>query len=158
MSFDDDGIEVRRLREADLERVVEIAQSLKEAPDWPRHLYVDALRPESLARRLALVATDRKSGEVIGFAIASTLPPEAELETIAVAAHAQRCGIGRRLLVALVDELQQAGVEALLLEVRASNAAAIHFYQSQSLKKTGVRKRYYADPREDAVLMMLRLV
>lgn len=158
MSRERDEVEVRPLREADLERAFEIAQSLKAAPDWPRHFYVEALQPESSRRRIALAAADRRSGELIGFTVASLIPPEAELESIAVVAPGQRCGVGRQLLAALVEELQRAGVEALLLEVRASNLAAIRFYESQNFKQIGVRKRYYADPEEDAILMSLQIL
>jgi ribosomal-protein-alanine N-acetyltransferase len=69
----------------------------------------------------------------------------------------QRRGIGRRLVVALVAELERAEVEKLHLEVRASNGIAIAFYHSLGFIETGHRTRYYADPVEDAVLMELRL-
>jgi ribosomal-protein-alanine N-acetyltransferase len=84
------------------------------------------------------------------------IPPEAELESIAVARNVQRHGIGRRLLHALTRELQHQGIEELLLEVRASNLPAIGFYRTANFKQTGIRPRYYIDPQEDAVLMSLR--
>jgi ribosomal-protein-alanine N-acetyltransferase len=57
----------------------------------------------------------------------------------------------------LVTRLGTLGTVELHLEVRASNLAAIRFYQAQNFKQTGARPRYYADPEEDAVLMTLRL-
>jgi ribosomal-protein-alanine N-acetyltransferase len=157
MKIDVEMIEIRNLCEADLDAVLGIAEILEQAPQWPRSLYEEALKPDSPRPRVALVACDTLTGEAAGFAIAALVSPEAELETIAVAGYAQRRGIGRRLLSALVTELSHAGIEKLLLEVRASNRAAIRFYESANFKQIGTRVRYYADPEEDAVLMSLQL-
>jgi ribosomal-protein-alanine N-acetyltransferase len=142
---------------ADVERVIEIAQSLKDAPHWPPAVYLAALDPESEPRRIALVAADAETGATAGFLVASLLPPQAELETIAVAPGGQRRGLGRRLLVAMVEELRTEQVTEILLEVRASNDAAFRFYLALGFTETGRRRGYYADPVEDAVLMSLRL-
>ncbi len=158
MSFEPGELEIRRLAEGDLDSVINLASVLEEAPHWPRQLYEEALRADSVRPRIALVVCDRGRGEVVGFALASLVPPEAELETIAVAARFQRCGVGRQLLAALVRELQQVRVQELLLEVRASNHPAIRFYRAQNFKQTGIRTRYYIDPQEDAVLMSLQLI
>jgi ribosomal protein S18 acetylase RimI-like enzyme len=93
----------------------------------------------------------------VGFAVASLLPPQAELETIAVAAEAQRCGVARQLFAKLAEELRKAQAMELLLEVRASNYPVIAFYRALGFAQTGSRPRYYADPIEDAVLMRLPL-
>lgn len=157
MSFDAAEIEIGRLNETDIDAVLGIAEVLAGAPHWPRKLYEEALRAESPRLRIALVAREPRGGGVAGFAIASLIPPVAELESIAVAANAQRQGIGGRLLTALAAELRRAGGEELLLEVRSSNLAAVRFYEAQNFKKTGARPAYYADPEEDALLMSLRL-
>ncbi len=83
---------------ADLNRVLEIASSLPTAPHWAEAAYAHALDPNAILRRVALVAEDT-SGAVVAFAIASVIVPQAELETIAVAAEAQRKGIARLLLL-----------------------------------------------------------
>jgi [ribosomal protein S18]-alanine N-acetyltransferase len=158
MSVDAARIEIRPLAEADLDRVVGLAEALPEAPHWPRQLYEEALSDDAPRPRIALVAQDLGCGEVAGFIIASLIRPEAELESIAVSAQVQRRGVGRRLFATLIDELRHAGVEELLLEVRASNLTAIRFYAAQNFKRAGTRSRYYTDPQEDAVLMTLRLV
>jgi len=140
---------------ADVARVLEIAASLQEPPHWPESAYLDALSPESTPRRIALVAAGL--GEVEGFTVASLLPPQAELESIAVAAGSQRRGFGRMLFDALLSELRKGGVLEITLEVRASNHAALAFYRRAGFSKKGLRRAYYADPVEDAVLMRLGL-
>ena len=143
---------------ADLNRVHEIAEGLKEAPHWPVSAYVAAIDPENTPRRIALVATDQDDETPKGFLVASLLPPEAELETVAVAAQGQRRGVGARLLQALTEELRAEQASRLILEVRASNLAAMELYRAHGFEEMGRRPRYYADPEEDAVLMSLNLV
>jgi ribosomal-protein-alanine N-acetyltransferase len=149
------------MRAADLERVMEIAASLRDAPKWKDSAYVAAMNPENGPRRIALVAADSVSDIPSAFLVAGVVAPEAELETIAVAAKTQRRGVGGMLLRGLVEELrseQVAGLIAgLILEVRASNQAALRLYRNHGFEETGRRPRYYADPEEDAVLMRLSL-
>jgi len=142
---------------ADLERVLEIAGSLPEAAHWPVAAYLAAVDPENTPRRIALVAEGPENGTPAGFLVASLLGPEGELETIAVATSGQRRGIGRQLLSVLIEELRNGGVDDLILEVRASNQAALGFYAAQGFRQAGRRPRYYADPEEDAMLMRLKL-
>jgi len=149
------GLRIRPMSAADLDRVMEIAVGLDKAPHWARAAYESALSPAHSPKRIALVAEDEYSGVVIGFAVASLLPPEAELETMAVARESQRRGVAGRLFRALVEELRAAEVSDLNLEVRASNGAAIGFYRAQGFAETGRRPRYYADPEEDAILLRL---
>jgi ribosomal-protein-alanine N-acetyltransferase len=142
---------------ADLDQVMEIAESLKEAPQWPRSAYLAALEPEATPRRVALVAEESIAGVVVGFAVASLLPPEAELEMIAVAPTAQRRGLARQIFLSLAEELRTAEVFGIMLEVRASNRPALELYRQLGFEETGRRPRYYHDPVEDAILMRLRL-
>ena len=162
-NFDPGSLEIRPLDSDNFEQILAIAEMVEEAPHWSRAHYKELLPAGDLfsdqtsRSRIALVARDTRSGEVLGFVVASLVHSEAELESIAVAASARRRGIGRQLLASLVTRLRTAGAAELHLEVRASNLAAIYFYGAENFKQTGIRPRYYADPEEDAVLMTLRL-
>jgi ribosomal-protein-alanine N-acetyltransferase len=151
------AVRVRRMTPADLDSVIEIAESLKEAPHWPRAAYLAAVDPEAARRRIALVADDSGSKTVVGFAIASLLAPQAELEMIAVASAAQRHGLARRIFAALSAELALAEMTEIILEVRVSNHPALGLYRRLGFAETGRRSRYYHDPVDDAVLMRLEL-
>jgi ribosomal-protein-alanine N-acetyltransferase len=142
---------------ADLPRVMEIAQSLEEAPEWPPAAWAAVLSRHAVPRRIALVAAEPLSGIIAGFAVAILVPPQSELELIAVVTRSRRRGIGRLLIAALASELLAAGMQELFLEVRVSNRAARDFYRALGFAETGRRARYYTDPEEDAVLMSLRL-
>jgi ribosomal-protein-alanine N-acetyltransferase len=148
---------IRPMTPADLDRVMEIAGSLKDAPHWPLAVYQAALHPQSVPRRIALVAEDAVTGGLVGFAVASVVGAQAELESIAVAAEGQRRGMGAGLLAVLVEELKRSQVDELLLEVRASNGQALEFYRRRGFSQSGRRPRYYADPVEDALLLALPL-
>jgi ribosomal-protein-alanine N-acetyltransferase len=149
------NILIRQMTAADIPQVMEVAASLPEAPHWPESAYLDASNSESIPSRIALVVVG--SGSVQGFTVASLLPPQAELELIAVSTGSQRQGMGRMLFDRLVHDLLSSGVLELVLEVRASNHSALAFYRSAGFGQTGVRPAYYVDPIEDAVLLRLQL-
>ena len=151
------NVQIRPMTAADVSRVMEIAASLPEAPQWPEAAYLTALNPESTPHRIALVGAGPPPESVQGFTVASLLAPQAELESIAVAAGSQRLGLGRVLFDALANDLRAAGVLEIVLEVRASNRPALAFYRSAGFGQTGLRRAYYADSIEDALLMRLHV-
>jgi ribosomal-protein-alanine N-acetyltransferase len=153
----DPAFQIRRMLAADIGRVMEIAAGLEHAPRWPQSTYTSALATEAVPRRICLVAEDSESSGVAAFAVASLIGPQAELESIAVAAAHQRRGMARRLFAALLAEFEAAGVTEVLLEVRASSLPALRLYLSLGFTETGRRPGYYADPVEDAILLGLRL-
>jgi len=85
------------------------------------------------------------------------LPPEAEVLKVAVLPGMREHGIGRMLAEALIDTLRDKGLVKLHLEVRESNRAARVLYETCGFRHSGRRRDYYSAPREDAVLMTLRL-
>jgi ribosomal-protein-alanine N-acetyltransferase len=150
-------LKIRALTAADVNVVLALSATVQNAPHWPRTAYIAALAATSTPRRIALVAVSAQPEQLLGFAIASLLPLQAELESIVVATTTQRQGLGRRLFQELARQLRAAGTRELLLEARASNKAALAFYRSLGFTQTGLRPRYYADPIEDAVQMRLDL-
>ncbi|MGA2572347.1 MAG: hypothetical protein ABSF23_17715 [Terracidiphilus sp.] len=98
MSATIEGVLIRRMNGTDLARVKAIAKSLPDAPHWRKSAYKKAIDPDSTRRRIALVAVGPEAAGVRGFAVASLLPPQAELETIAVESASQRRGLSRKLL------------------------------------------------------------
>jgi len=145
------------LAESHLPGVMQIAETLEGTPRWPPDSYRELTGKNPSVRRITFVARAAHTAEVAGFVIARHTPPEAELESICVATAFQRCGVGWRLMKALFEALGRAGVKRLYLEVRDSNAPALALYRRLGFVETGVRRGYYANPREDAVLMELKL-
>ena len=152
------AVHIRRMTASDLDRVMEITARLKELSQWTRANYQAALHAEAVPRRMALAAIGPEPEfRLMGFAVASLTAPQAELETIAVTAENQRRGVARKLLDEIFEKLALAGATEVVLEVRASNQAALGLYWRLGFKETGRRLRYYHDPVEDAVLMRLGL-
>ena len=136
---------------------MEVGRRLKDAPHGRSPLILAAIDPNSAAAKNCRWWRLTRRRKVAGFAVAALLPPQAELETIAVAAEGQRRGVGGRLFAELLALLRAEQVTEVILEVRASNQAALGLYQALGFLESGRRTSYYADPHEDAVLMGLRL-
>ena len=101
-----------------------------------------------------LVALD-DAGRVAGYAgLALVRPAEAWVQNIAVRRDAQRAGIGRALLEALISYAEQRGAAQVLLEVAADNAPAQQLYARYGFEPVGVRRGYYQPSNTDALVMM----
>jgi len=148
------SVRIRVMESRDLNGVLVIAAALREAPQWSRVAYVAAIADDGL-KRIALVAEN--AAGVVGFSVASVVAAEAELESIAVAESAQRCGIGVELLRTTMREAKSLGVDNMVLEVRASNIGAAALYAKAGFEVIGRRPEYYSNPVEDAILLGLRL-
>jgi len=144
------------MQAADISRVMDIAAGLPDAPHWPENAYARALDTAAAPARVALVADDPE-GSVSGFAVAVLIPPQAELETIVVALPAQRRGLGAGLLAELFTTLKNREITEVMLEVRESNQGARRFYAASGFEEAGRRTGYYAEPKEDAILLSRRL-
>jgi ribosomal-protein-alanine N-acetyltransferase len=101
-----------------------------------------------------VVASD--GGQVVGYAGAFVLPPDSDVQTIAVRADRQGSGVASALLANLVDEARAAGCTHLMLEVRADNAPALALYARFGFAQISLRPRYYPDGG-DALILRRRL-
>ena len=143
---------IRPMQPADIEPVMALARSLAHAPVWPRAVYESALDRTAAPPRIALVA-EAADTRILGFAVTVLVPPQSELETIAVAATAQRQGIAGRLLAEMMAQLKENEITEVTLEVRESNHPARGLYRAAGFSETGRRTAYYSDPKEDAILL-----
>lgn len=110
-----------------------------------------------LENRLSCWLVAEEQGRVVGYVGSQSVLDGADMMNLAVAPEFRRQGIGEALVNTLVSHLQQKGIIALLLEVRASNAPAIALYQGLGFTQVGRRPRYYRNPREDALIMRKEL-
>lgn len=92
--------------------------------------------------------------EVIAYVIGRLIAPEGEIYRIAVREDKRGRGIGYRLLDYAVKTSKGQGLERLFLEVRSKNVPAIKLYTSYGFKQIGLRKGYYKNPADDAVIML----
>ena len=90
--------------------------------------------------------------DIVGYAGLFVLPPDADVQTIAVGTQARGRGVGQLLLTALIERARDLGCRSLLLEVRVDNSAALRLYRSAGFVEMSRRARYYADG-SDALVM-----
>lgn len=96
-----------------------------------------------------------EGGEVVGYGGLWLVIDEAHVTNVAVAPAHQRKGIGRRLMVELLRAAREAGMVCATLEVRAGNGPALSLYENLGFVRTALRRGYYPDNKEDAVVMWL---
>ena len=100
-----------------------------------------------------LVADD--NGRVAGYVGSQTVMDETDMMNVAVHPDYRKQGIATALIVGLVGELRKKGSHCLTLEVRASNENAISLYRKLDFQQIGLRKNYYHNPKEDALILRM---
>jgi ribosomal-protein-alanine N-acetyltransferase len=108
------------------------------------------LRPPEPARSAQL---EEELRSIVGYAGIWVMTDEAHITTIASHPDVRGMGVGEFLLVALIHRGIEIGARWMTLEVRASNAVAQNLYRKYTFKEMGVRRRYYSDNGEDALVM-----
>ena len=137
---------IRRLIYADLPHVIAIERRSFPTP-WSLAMFVLEL---SKASGICLAALD--GDEPVGYCVCSRYDTVWHLMNVAVNPDRRREGVAAALLRRLFDEADKPG-EQYTLEVRPSNGAAIALYEAFGFKRAGVRKGYYHDNKEDALIM-----
>lgn len=143
---------LRPMLEADLDAIMQIEPTIYSHP-WTRGNFNDSLK----AGHNAWVMT--QDNEIIGYAVIMIVLDEAHLLNISIAAPYQKQGLGRMLLMYLIDQAKALKTENMFLEVRVSNVSAIALYEDVGFVEMSIRRGYYpaSKGREDAVLMGLAL-
>ena len=94
-----------------------------------------------------------EGNRVAGYVGSQTVLDESDMMNIAVHPECRRQGVARRLIEELIAQLTLRGSHCLTLEVRASNAPAITLYEGLGFVQVGLRKNYYRNPKEDAMIL-----
>ena len=139
---------IRRMTMDDVDGVAAVEAATFPTP-WSRDAFVSEMK--NVAARY-LVA--EKDGRVIGYAGAWIILDESHITNIAVLKDERGQGVGRKLTHGLLQYLSNLGAAYATLEVRKSNEVAQNLYVSLGFIKLGVRKRYYEDNGEDALIMV----
>ena len=142
-------VELRRLELRDLNAIEEIERSSYPTP-WSRSMFASELaKPSSLC----LGAFDVHSDRLVGYLIISRYVDAWHVMNLAVAPKYRRRRIAAGLLDRLFELTANEGRRGYTLEVRVSNDIAIKLYEQAGFKARGIRRGYYTDNREDALIM-----
>lgn len=138
---------LREMKEQDSSKIAQLEQAVF-GDAWTK-----AGIEETWRQSHAFVVVAEENDEIKGYCIIYYVLDEAEIARIAVSKSNRCTGIGSRILEEAEKICLGKGALRLLLDVRESNKAARKFYQKHGFRQDGIRKNFYADPVEDAVLM-----
>jgi ribosomal-protein-alanine N-acetyltransferase len=142
-------VELRRLELRDLAQIEEIERVSYPTP-WSRSMFASELsKPSSLC----LGAFDAETGKLLGYLVISRYVDAWHVMNIAVLPNRRRQGIASQLMNRLFDLTAGRSRRGYTLEVRVSNSGAIKLYEQLGFRPRGIRRGYYTDNREDALIM-----
>ncbi len=144
-------IEIRPAVIDDLNEILKIEQVSFRNP------FTENLFAMELKLDIAHLDVAKCDGRVVGYIDFWHVGPEIHLINIAVAPDFRRRHVGSVLMEYLVNTARQRRCEEIYLDVRVSNAGAIALYEKYGFLRDAIRKEYYRDNREDAIVMRLRL-
>jgi len=136
---------------ADIENVIAIERASFQFP-WSTRFFLDELQVDCARSILAEV-----DGRIVGYVLFWLVSEEVDIHNIAVHPDFRRQGIGRLLLEQVVAVARRQERLRVTLDVRFSNASAQSLYRSFGFVARGLRKAYYSDNGEDALVMALEL-
>ncbi|HHU90162.1 MAG TPA: ribosomal protein S18-alanine N-acetyltransferase [Clostridiaceae bacterium] len=135
----------------DLDEVLEVEKSCFKIP-WTRLMFEDELINSNAY--YYVIEVDKRIVGYVGF---WKIIDEAHITNVAIHNDYRRLGYGRALINALLNKAKELEIIAVTLEVRVSNLAAISLYERFGFVSSGVRRGYYSDNNEDALIMWLKL-
>jgi [ribosomal protein S18]-alanine N-acetyltransferase len=137
---------------ADVPAVASVERSSYAFP-WSEGVFRDCVRVGYFCRVI------EAAGEVAGYGIMSCGAGEAHILNICVRHDLRSGGVGRRLMMFLLDRARELHMQDVFLEVRPSNGVAIRLYETLGFARVGLRKGYYQAPggREDALVYKMIL-
>jgi ribosomal-protein-alanine N-acetyltransferase len=133
---------------------VNLEKPAPELAHWSEQAYKAAFESAHPER---IVLVGETEGVLESFLVARFMAGECELESLLVRPGSRRRGMATRLLHSLIQTARERRVRQILLEVRESNVIARSFYRKLGFSQTGIRKTYYGNPPEDAILYSIDL-
>lgn len=132
----------------DIPEVLNIERASFTTP-WSKASFFSEIQSKNSIAKIAEL-----NGVVVAYICIKHIEDECHILNLAVHPDYRRCGIAKALLSNIIQELSEEECKFFYLEVRASNYAARRLYEKFGFKTVGIRKRYYINPTEDAVIMM----
>ena len=142
-------ITIRQMEKDDLTQVMEIEAEAYGEHHWSKESFLNELE-NNLSVYYSAVD---ENGKLLGYLGAWLIFEEAHITTIAVRNECKKQGIANRLMLSFVDKCYECMIKYITLEVRVSNIPALALYTSWGFSDVGVRKGYYQDNNEDALIM-----
>ena len=146
------SVAFRQMREEDLNQIMEIEKKSFATP-WTYDAFYNELHTNQFAHYV-VAEVDQ---EIIGYCGLWVIIDEGHITNIAILPEYRGNGLGEKLLLAVMDTARELGAETLTLEVRVSNDVAKGLYRKLGFQDGGIRKSYYTDNYEDALVMWVNI-
>ena len=142
-------VKIRPMQKTDLDEVIAVEAKAYGEHHWSKESFYNELSND-LAFYFSALNDDN---QIIGYCGCWQILEEAHITNIAVDIDCRRSHIGEALLVTIINKCYEQKIKFITLEVRVSNEAAINLYKKYGFKSLGVRKGYYQNNNEDALIM-----
>ena len=146
-------VHYRKMTADDVEAVYAIELATFPAP-WTLDSFHYEMRENQFAHYIVAEDDDQ---QIIGFCGMWLVIDAAQITNVAVLERARGLGIGERLMVEAMNVAKEGGAETMSLEVRVTNTVAQNLYRKLQFQDGGIRKGYYTDNGEDALVMWVKL-
>lgn len=147
-----DSFVFRYMREEDIDQILKI-EELSFATPWTRQSFENELNLNQFAVYLVL----EKDGQIVGYCGMWLIVDEAHITNIAVLPEFRGQKLGEAILRMIIEVAKKRGAKSMTLEVRVSNTVAQSLYRKLGFMNGGIRKNYYTDNYEDALVMWVTL-
>lgn len=145
-----DGLHIREMETSDIERISQLEEETFSMP-WSRDAFKEMIEKEDARYYVAEL-----DGQVVGGCGLLLVAGEGNITNVVIDKNVRNLGIGTKLLQFMIEDGYLNGLNAFTLEVRVSNAAAIHVYKKLGFFSEGIRPNFYEKPTEDAMIMWKR--
>ncbi|GGB41262.1 ribosomal-protein-alanine N-acetyltransferase [Virgibacillus dakarensis] len=143
---------IRKMEEHDVDQVAEVEKASFTAP-WPRDIFQQEIVENQFAHYFVLQVDEK----IVGYAGLWVVVDDAQITNIAIMPDYRGNKLGEKLFHYVMVQAVRLGGRRLSLEVRTSNIIAQHMYRKFGLVPGGIRKNYYVDNQEDAIVMWVNL-
>lgn len=143
-----ENVEILKMKVEHLDDIMRIERDLFSS-QWPRSIFKAELKENPFAHYYII----KYEGKVVGYAGLWLLMEGAQVTNIAISSDYQGKRLGKALFSFIYQKAMTSGCESLSLEVRKSNEVAQNMYRQFGMTISGIRKEYYTDNREDALIM-----
>ncbi|TFE00709.1 ribosomal protein S18-alanine N-acetyltransferase [Jeotgalibacillus salarius] len=147
-----DEIRFRWMTYGDIDGVLAVEEASFSSP-WSREAFENEMTINQFAKYLLLEV----DGKIAGYCGLWLVMDEAHITNVAVVPELRGHQLGKKMMVKVMDMLRSEGATMMTLEVRVSNHIAQSLYEGLGFSKGGIRKNYYSDNGEDALVMWVKL-
>ncbi|GHI01664.1 ribosomal protein S18-alanine N-acetyltransferase [Neobacillus kokaensis] len=148
----EDSYVFRYMREEDIDQVLEVEHASFTLP-WSREAFYNELRNNKFAVYIVL----EHNKKIIGYSGVWIVIDEAHVTNVAILPEYRGKKLGDALMQKLIQVSREMGARSMTLEVRVTNHVAQSLYRKMGFQNGGIRKNYYSDNQEDALVMWVNL-